>query len=383
MPATARVRLTPWNFPLVDLPVTGGMWVDDATRPPGAHRFSVNVRNGIVRPGSLYDSTLGTGLAGAGAVMPNGIYSYRTPQGCHYKIALRGTTDPRVSVVQGSRVIFSGQLVSSAPRATTTTYHANVNAQSAQVPVTWGRIGNKVVFCGPLEGKIGVVEFHRSGRPEFRLARAYDRTILDQRFNAADDVGPYRRSPPYAVSLAVHEGRVVVVGQDGTCYFSNANDVDAYPYNNLFYLQDGMGSERTTSLASVSEGRLVVSQRDGIWDIEGALSAIATTTVAKRTMYGRGVVAPASVQVVANGVMMALSEAGPFMWVSGTYIPASGALSDGVGPVGALFNRSHIDDLDIDRYRPLASGLAGAISRYSKRLQVYEVAIGALVDDVE
>lgn len=367
-------RRSPRDLPYQDLPVRGGMWLDDETRPPGYARVVVNMLDGEVRRGSLSTRI----VLNSNGIMAGGLFGIRTPQGTRYKLALAGTTTPIGYCVDGSLTAYSSQFVTSYPRATTTTYHANAVVGSAAIPATWGRIGNRAIVAGPLEGKIGVFEFPSSGRPVMRVAYGFDRTV--EPYSAGDDAGPYLRTPPYAVACCVHQNRVVVVDQNGVVWFSNAGDPDGWPYNNRFYLQDALGAEATTCIAGAAEGHLVVSQRDGLWVVEGGLADIATTTIARRSVYGRGFVAPGSVQTVDSGVVVGLSAGGPFMWANGNYIPAGGKVGDTHGPLDALFNGGHMDDFDLDRYRPLVATLPRAISKYDRVSRTYTVAMGAVID---
>jgi hypothetical protein len=363
-------RLTPHGAPLVDVPVAGPVHMNDANRPAGHCRFSVNTIGGIVRPGSVYDSVLGTlATLGSTGMAAQGLHEYRTPDGRYFKIAVLGTTGTTVTVhvIRGSRVISSTALQINTTTAT--------NARA----MTWATIGNRVLFAGgPLQGTLGLIEFNDDGSVDVRPAGAYDRTVNP--FSAGDAAGPYRLSVPPCYAVSAHQGFAVIIGESGVVYFSNLNDPEGWPLNYFFLLADGTGNDKTVAIASVAQGHLFVGQRSGIWDIEGSLADIATTTVARKTAAGFGPIAPASVQVFDNGQVMFLSERGPVLWASGDYIPASGLFSYFTDQIGALFSDERMDDLDVERYRPLRSHLAYAISRFSRREQTYELALGAIVD---
>lgn len=354
-------RVSPRGLEYMPLPVRGGMWMDDATRPEGYCRVSVNIRNGAVRPGSLYDDVLATSV-GSGT-LPNCAFDYRSEDGQHFKLILRGTTNPTVGVVRGSRVV------------TTASIGSQNTAHTATRVTTWAAFGSVVAFCGPTDGRIGIVDFGSDGIASGRTARGYDRTVNP--FGLADDDGPWRLAPPRAVAVTRHQGRLVLAGENGSLYIGNPFDVDGIAVNLFLTLGDGPGTEVFGGFASVAEGRFFVGDRNNVYDVQGSLGDLATTTVARRAASGLGPIAPASVQVLDNGKVMYLSESGPVLWAPGTYQPGSGEVTTFDAQIGALFRSGFYADFDIERYRPRRAYMRHAISRYSRKNQVYEVAMAA------
>jgi len=365
-------RRSPRGNAVTDLQgVRGGVYLDDGSRPPKSHRFSLNVRRGALRPGSMFDSVLGYDLFGT--IYINGLTDYRTSLGTHYTIVVGYAWGAHMAyILRGSHVIESGIIATAVSEET-----------SARKVVTWGKLGNTVVCAGPFDGAIGIIEFQDDGGFDIRTATGINRAEDGLEQSASDDPGPYLLNPPLADIVAIHQDRVMVVEEGtGVLRFSNIRDIDGWPANNFIYLQGNRTTERTTALASISEGRMLVGQRDRVWAVSGSLLELAEAT-ARPILHGIGIVGPATVQVVGNTVV-ALSERGPIAFMSGQDIPATTVHQylGGEGAVCPLFDSGFTPaDSVLEKYRPLPSGLFTAVSRYSQRDNAYEVTYEAAIDE--
>lgn len=358
MPITRRLRNR------LRLPVTGGMWLDDETRPPGHARLIVNVRSGEVRPGSQFHVNGGKlgddpGKTDVFDVYPGGLFGYRTQQGAYHVFLLEGIGADGLTPQIVDMIGFRSAFVSSLP--------AIPSKAAKRIPATWCGLENHVLVAGPLDGQIGHIDLDESGVPSIGRLTLFDRGA--DPFSPGDDLGPYLGAPPRTVAICTHQDRLVMVTADGTVFFSNLRDPQAIPANNFFTLRNGLGYDKAVAAVSTSSGEMLVLQRDNVWVVRNDLSELRGTHV-ERAPFTNGPASPAAVQVV-DGRVYGLGENGPWVYPGGDLAP---------GVFGPLFLGGPDTGLDIEKYRPTPAALSQAISRYCSKTGVVEWAIGVLLD---